>query len=783
MKVSKIWLNDFVEIDNLYELADRFSLHSQEVESVYELTDVNNLAIGLVTNKEKHPKADKLNVCQVDVGTEKLQIVCGAPNVEEGQKVIVAKVGAKLPQIEIAPVELRGVESNGMICSLTELGIDKKYADASGIEVLSEDAPIGENPLEYLMLNTTVLELDLTPNRSDLLSMMGVAYDAAAFYDLPVSIPYTLIDEIDEENPMEVTLETDKCMAYYTRVIKNVEIKESPQWLRARLIAAGMRPINNVVDITNYIMLETGQPLHAFDMEKFASHSVVVRMAEKDETFVTLDDKKRSMHEDDIMITNGSISTGIGGVMGGFNTEIDENTKYVLLESAAFHPTYIRKTSRRLDLRSDASSRFEKGIDPNRTLIALERATELFQQLAEGEVLKGIKCVENRDLEPKTISITTDFIQRTLGATISEDEIIGIFDRLQFESSVNSGVCEVEVPTRRIDIETKQDLIEEVARIYGYVNIPNTLPKTVSKGSLTPRQQQLRHLRRELNGLGLDETVTYSLVNEKDVYTYVLQENETTKLMMPMSEDKAVLRLSLLNGLLPVVSYNVARKVESMALFEIGASYTKEQHQHLAAVFTGKHLVNTWSHQELPYDFFYVKGVLDAALDQFGVKATYEAANLGDVYHPGQSANVLVDGNVIGLIAKLHPKHEKELDVSDTFVFEVNLDALPDTLETVHFTELQKYPTVERDIAMVLKQSIPVQALLDVITDCASTRLQDVVIFDRYIGSNVEADEQSIALKLFFNDVEKTLESAEVQEEVDQIVNELVQKFDAKLRD
>lgn len=784
MKVSRNWLNDFVEVNDMNELADLFSLHSQEVESVYSLTDATNLVVGYVKEKEAHPDAKKLSVCKVDVGSEELQIVCGAPNVDKGQKVIVALVGAVLQgEFEIKDAVIRGVASSGMICSLTELGIDKKYANADGIEVLPEDAPIGEDPLEYLELRTDVLELDLTPNRADLLSMRGVAYDTAAFYRKDVSLPYISIEEIAEENPMEVELATDNCMSYYTRVIKDVEIKESPNWLKARLIAAGMRPINNVVDITNYVMLEMGQPLHAFDLELFGSQKVVVRMANEGENLITLDEKERRLDPSDIVITNGEKSTALGGVMGGYDSEICDDTKYVLLEAATFNQTCIRKTSRRLDLRSDASQRFEKGVDPNGTLLALNRATQLFQQLAGGKVLSGIKYVENQDLSDKEIDLTVDYINGTLGKALEKTEITEILEALSFEVTSKDDTLTVSVPTRRRDIETKQDLIEEVVRIYGYNNIPNTLPKTITTGALTHEQVMKRRLRKTMNSLGIDEAITYSLINEKDVYKYTLEEKEYTKLLMPMSEDKAVLRHSLLNGLIPALSYNAARKLTDVALYEIGHVYKDDEPNSLACVITGDDNLSTWSNTAVKRDFYYIKGVLEQALNIYGVSGTYRPKELKEAFHPGQSAEVLVDGEVIGFIAKLHPKFEKELDLSDTYVFEISLSKLSKEREFKVFNEMLKYPTVERDIAMVVSRDILVQDLIDCINDAATDLLIDAKVFDRYVGENVNDDEQSIAMKLLFNDPTKTLESDEVKKEIDKIVIALADKFSAKLRD
>ncbi|XMB66101.1 phenylalanine--tRNA ligase subunit beta [Mycoplasmatota bacterium zrk1] len=784
MKVSYKWLNEFVDVDIPYEeLGNKFSLMSQEVAGVYSLTDATKIVVGHIISKEKHPDAEKLSVCQVDVG-HPVQIVCGAPNVETGQKVIVALVGAVLAGFKIKKAKIRGVESNGMICSLNELGIDKKYVDTSGIYVLPENSKIGSNPLEVLSLDDDVMELDLTPNRGDLLSVMGVAYDTAAILNKELMLKVPQIDEVDEVIDFKIKIETKKCMSYYARVIKNVEIKESPDWLKARLIAAGVRPINNVVDITNYVMLETGQPLHAFDLDKFETREVVVRTANDDEVIKTLDEQERNLLVDDIVITNGKVPTALGGVMGGYNTEIDEQTKYVLLESATFDPISIRKTSSRLDLRSESSMRFERGVDPNRTILALNRASEMFQNLASGKVLSGVSNVENNNLDDKEIKIDLTYVINYVGYNYSVDDIESVFDALNFEYSRDNKSFIVSIPSRRKDLVTKQDLIEEIVRIHGYDKIPLTLPKTVSRGGLTTSQLRRRKIRDLLQGFGMDEVISYSLINKDNLYDFTIEETNYTELLKPMSIDKSVMRHTPLNGLIDALKHNIARKNKDLSLFEIGSKYLDTEKMAVCGVLSGVQNQLSWKGNYESVDFYYVKGIIESLLSNLDVEVKYAKPEKTNVnFHPGQTAYIYQNNNLIGFIGKLHPKFQALNDMNDTFIFELVLDDIKFQEEINKFEYIQKYPSMERDIAIVVNRDISASLVLDTIKKAEKKLLKDITIFDIYTGENVGESEKSIALKLVFMDKERTLETEEVTERVNKIIKVLEKEINAKLRD
>lgn len=786
MKVSMNHLREFIDTDiNVLDLAALFNTHSAEVEEAYTLIDVSNLVVGYVTEKTAHPDADKLSVCQVDIGGEVSQIVCGAPNVDKGQYVIVSKPGAELPGgFKIKSATIRGVESNGMICSLAELGLDKKFVDASGIHVIKEDCKPGDDPLEVLQLTDEVMALDLTPNRADLLSVMGVAYDTAAILDLPIKLKEINVVETNKDVPVKIRIDTENCYSYYARVLDNIEIKESPQWMQSRLIAAGMRPINNVVDITNYVLMETGQPLHAFDYDLLDSDTISVRMAEDGEELVTLDNQTRTLTKEDIVITNDNKAVALGGVMGGLDTEIVSGSKRILLESAVFNPLNIRKTSNRLDLRSEASMRFERGVDPKRTILALELATSLFQQYAGGTVYKGISKVDNIDYTPVVIKTSAKQLNDNLGSDLSNDEVKDIIRRLNFEYKEEDGQLLVTVPSRRHDIEGYQDLVEEVGRIYGYDKLPLTLPTTVSQGSLTEIQQFKRAIKRRLTGLGLHEVVTYSLVPEDRVHEFSLDQPKTIKVLMPMSQDRAVLTMSPLVSMMDVLSYNKARKNEDMFIFELGKRYNKEETEMIAGAMTGTLSSTKWKGDTNPIDFYTVKGILNSLFESLHLgHLEYEPMKDYQNLHPGQSAYIKDYHGNVGFIGKLHPEYEKEHDLDGVYVFELDLQALFDRRRLLkRFKEINKFPEVERDIALVVDHKVTAKEILDVVNKAGKRMLIHSEIFDVYEGKPLADNQKSVAVKMIFSDPKKTLEAKEVDTRVHDILGILKKRVNAELR-
>ncbi len=791
MKVSLNWLKELVDVPvSVEELSNLFNLHSAEVDEFYKLVEASNVVVGHVLEVQKHPDADKLNVCKVDIGGEVSQIVCGAPNVATGQHVIVSLPGATLPGgFVIKKSTIRGVESNGMICSLSELGIDKKFHNEEGIHEIQVACKAGDNPLDVLAFNDDVFSLDLTPNRADLLSVLGVAYDTAAILNKKVKPRAIKVKEISKKNPVKITLDTPNCSSYYARVIEQIEIKPSPRFIQTRLIASGIRPINNVVDITNYVMLETGQPLHAFDFDLLEGNDIVVRMARENEELVTLDGKERCLTKEDIVITDGTKSIALGGVMGGYDTEINANSKTILLESAVFDPFSIRKTSNRLDLRSEASTRFERSVDPNRTLLALEMATDLFVKYASGQSLNGISVVENNNLDEVSIPISVSTINRVLGTTYSLKQVQETFDRLTFTYTVINNDFLVSVPTRRQDIKTYQDLIEEVGRIMGYDQLPTTIPYSSSQGKLSDFQIYKRQIKTILNGLGLDELITYSLISKDVQFDFVSSNenlsSETVNLLMPMSQDKSTLTLSPLNGIIDVIQYNVARKNPNQFVFEFGKRYTKNNEElRIAGAMTGLLSNVLWQGKKEVVDFYTLKGVLQSLFDEIGLGhlefvPTDEYKNL----HPGQQALIVDRSGVIGFVGKCHPKYEKDHDLKDVYVFELQVEKLYSLRRTFKkVKDINKFPSVERDIAVVVDKTVTAKQLRDTITKAGKRMLVNVSVFDQFTGGNLDESQKSIAMRLEFQDPKRTLETKEVDERVAEILQSLKKILNAELR-
>lgn len=794
MLVSKEWLSEYINIDaNTEDLAEKITRSGIEVDSVTHYgDDIKKLVVGHVVSKEKHPEADKLNICIVDVGEEEpVQIVCGAPNVDKDQYVIVVRVGGRLPGgVKIKRAKLRGEVSEGMICSLQEIGIDpnvmpKKYAD--GIYVFSNEPTPGSDALEALLLNDDVLDFDLTPNRADCLSMLGAAHEVSALYGNDIQYPNTSLDESEEKasQSLSVTVQDQEGVPFYAaRVVKNVTIAPSPSWMQSRLMKAGIRPINNVVDVSNYVLLEYGQPLHMFDQDQIGSDQIVARYAHENEKITTLDNVERELLTSDLVITNGEEPIAIAGVMGGDFSEVTENTQNVVIESALFNATNVRQTSRRLGLRSEASSRFEKGIASERVLDALDRAAKLLQDIAGGTVLSEVVSDGNLPELSRTIDITTQDVNQLIGFDLSTDEINTIFNRLGFETIVSDDAFKVEVPSRRNDISIKADLIEEVARIYGYDQLPSTLPNfdNATAGYLTDNQLKTRKVKEILEGAGLDQAITYSLVRKDVAQNYTLEQQEVVELMMPMSEDQAVLRQSLLPRLVDATRYNVARKNKNVALYELGKvfySNGKDQLptevEFLSGILTGQYTSNKWQQKDEPVDFFLVKGIVERLAEQLNLTFTYEATTL-DLLHPGRTAYVKLNDEVVGLIAELHPKVEKENDLDRTYVFELNFTKiLGQPVGKIEYKAIPKFPGVSRDIALVVNTEVTAATLIHTINENGADILNNAEVFDVYEGEHMEPGKKSVAIRLDYLDVNETLTEDKVSAVHEQILTALEQ--------
>ncbi|MBE7355177.1 phenylalanine--tRNA ligase subunit beta [Staphylococcus haemolyticus] len=792
MLISNEWLKDYVDAGvEVEDLAERITRTGIEVDDMIDYTkDIKNLVVGYIQSKEKHPDADKLNICQVDIGEEEtVQIVCGAPNVDAGQHVIVAKVGGRLPGgIKIKRAKLRGERSEGMICSLQEIGISSNVvpkAYENGIFVFPTEVEPGTDALTALYLNDQVMEFDLTPNRADALSMVGTAYEVAALYQTEMTKPTTKSNEISESarNELSVTINNPEKVPYYSaRVVKNVSIEPSPIWMQARLIKAGIRPINNVVDISNYVLLEYGQPLHMFDQDHIGSKEIVVRQAKDEETMTTLDNNERKLVDTDIVISNGQEPIALAGVMGGDFSEVTEQTTNVVIEGAIFDPVSIRHTSRRLNLRSEASSRFEKGIATEFVDEAVDRSCYLLQELASGEVLKD--RVSSGDLGSfvTPIDITAEKVNKTIGFNLSNDEIQAIFKQLGFETTLKGETLTVNVPSRRKDITIKEDLIEEVARIYGYDEIPSSLPVfgEVTSGELTDRQHKTRTVKETLEGAGLNQAITYSLVSKDHAKDFALQERPTISLLMPMSEAHATLRQSLLPHLIEATAYNVARKNKDVRLYEVGRVFfgngegeLPDEVEYLSGILTGEYAVNAWQGKKEEIDFFIAKGVVDRVAEKLNLEFSYKAGKIEGL-HPGRTAIVSLEGQDIGFIGELYPQVAADNDLKRTYVFELNYDAMMQVaVGYINYEQIPKFPGVTRDIALEVNHDVPSSELKQIIHNNGEDILQSTLVFDVYEGEHLEKGKKSVAIRLNYLDTEDTLTDERVSKIHDKILEAL----------
>lgn len=795
MIVSYNWLKELLKLNvPAKKLAEEMSLYSVEIESFSKLIEATNLVVGYVKEKKPHENSDHLNICQVNFGSYDLQIVCGAPNVDEGQHVIVALPGAVLPGGTIKKSMIRGVESNGMICSLQELGLDSKYVPekyAHGIYVLGEDAVPGSNALTYLGLDDYTIELGLTPNRMDLLSMRGVAKDIKAMYNLEeIPLQYTLHEtDVKATDEITVQLETRNCYSYYARVIKDVEIKESPNFIKARLIASGIRPINNVVDITNYILMLFGQPLHSFDQDQLGN-KIVVRRAYEGEKTITLDNNERVLNHSDIVITDGERTVCVAGVMGCKNTEVTNETKNIVLESAVFRPLSIRRTSSRLGLRSEASIRYERGVDLNQSLEAVNYACYLLEKYAGGKVLKGYVHQGIEQIEDKEIILTEQFIEDYLGIHIPMRRIDEICRSLSFQTEVNDKEIKVFVPNRRLDITIKQDLVEEIARIYGYDKLNETIPSMNVSGGLTEIQKSRRTVRHIFSVLGWNECITYSLISPKYIDEFLfpsLQHQEPIVLSHPMSEEHSVLRKSLLPSLIHVVKYNEARKMTNNAFFEIAKKYyscnnmTYEENL-FSGIITGETPKTMWKGNHEKVDFFYVKGVLDTLFTKLRIHVKYIPLD-EDIkeLHPKRTAKIIYNNQIIGFVGELHPKYAKDNNLEEVYVFEICLDTITSTpLDVKSFTPISKVPSVERDLALVMDIHQPIGEIIEAIQK-SDKMISSVKVFDLYMDEKTLNHKKSVAVRITLES-DETLTEEVISSKMKRILKSLEYRYQISLR-
>ena len=787
--ISLNWVKDYIDIEDqdVYELASSITKAGINVEQVIS-RDIKGLVIGEIKSVEDHPDSDHLHICMVDVGTDTLQIICGAHNVREKLKVIVALPGSILPgDFEIKKSKIRGVESNGMICALFELGLEEKTDEtyAKGITELSNDAPVGGNPISYLGLDDTLYDLDVHKHRNnDCYYHIGFAYEIAAILNRKVKLPSVDFKTIKEDikSNFNLKVDTKKCSYYTARLVRDVTIGESPEFIQKRLIAAGMRPINNVVDISNYVMLEFGQPLHFFDYNKLGDE-IVVRDAKENEEIITLDGEKRILSSDDIVITDGKVPVCIAGVMGGANTEVDDNTKNILIESAIFDPVAIRLTSSKLNLKSEASIRYGKGLNYEYTELASKRACHLLEKYAGAKICSGEIIYDKENHDKKEIKFTTSEICTILGMNISDSDVKKELERLDFKYKNTGDKFVVEIPRRRLDIDPYvNDIAEEIGRLYGYNNLENTQPNVeIRRGRYIGDVKYRKMISKRLRSLGLDQVMNYTLVSPDMAKMFNYENKESLVLPNPMSVDKSILRLSLIPSLINNYNYNRARGVSDINIYEISKVYDAkyDEETKICGLMSGKYLDNTWKGNS-EVDFYLVKGVVEDLINYMGYAGRYSfIPSSYDDFHPYIQADIVLDGKKIGVIGKIHPRLLKE----DVYSFEMNLSSLIGKTPKLKFIEAYKYPSIEKDMAFIFNKDVMVGDVIKTIYKTANKLLRDVKVFDVYEGTNIDKNKKSVAFNLLFNGIDHTLTDDEVTIQFNKIIKDVENLYKAKLRD
>ena len=787
--ISLNWVKDYVDIanENLDELAVKITKAGVNVEKVIK-NRIDNLVIGKVVECYDHPNSDHLHVCKVDIGENITQIVCGAKNVREGITVIVALPGCILPgDNEIKAGKIRGEESNGMICALFELGLEEKTEENynKGIAEIETDLFPGSDANIFLGTDDTIYELDVHKHRNnDCYYHIGFAYEIASILNKKVTLPDIKYNEDKDNinNHFSLKVETDKCPYYTAKMVKNVTIKESPEFIKKRLIAAGMRPINNVVDISNYVMLEFGQPMHFFDKDKLGNN-ILVRNANLNENITTLDGVDRVLNDKDIVITDGNKPVCIAGVMGGINTDVDENTKNILIESAIFDAVSIRYTASRLNLKSEASIRYGKGLNYEYTTMALDRACHLLEKYADATILSGTVIYDNIDKTEKVVTFKKEEVNNLLGITLTDSDVETELDRLMFDYKKDKDNFIVTIPNRRLDIEPNvNDIAEEIGRLYGYHNLVSTLPKVETRRGVYVGDVKIRkEISKRLRILGLNETKTYTLTSPDMAKRFKYDNKEQVILPNPMSIDKSVVRTSILPSLINVYEYNKARNIKDILLYEISKTYDKDYNEEMkvAMLIKGDYITNEWEHKEIKCDFYTLKGIVENLLDYLGFKNRYsfEKVNAPDM-HPGMSAKIIIDREEVGVIGRVHPTYKKD----EIYVSELSVTKLYNKqVKPIKFKEATKYPEIIKDVAFVIPNEMKSDTIKKQIRQSGGRLLTEIDVFDLY--PNIEEGKKSIAYKLTFSDPSRTLTDEEVMNVFNKIIDEVTTKCNVKLRD
>jgi phenylalanyl-tRNA synthetase beta chain len=804
MKVSTSWLSDYVRIElDPADLAEALTMVGLEVESVSERYDyLHTVLVGCIESVEPHPHSAKLKICQVNAGDRRLAVLCGAPNVKAGMLAPLALPGTVFPDgSRLEKTVIRGQSSEGMLCSGAELELD---IDPSGIMVLDASMKVGDRLAEALGLTDTVFEFDLTPNRSDCLSVLGIAREIAAIQHAPLTYPdHDLNDHEDTIAAFtSVRIEApEHCPRYVARLLEGIKVQPSPFWLKNRLWSVGLRPINNIVDITNFILTETGQPLHAFDFDRLAQHRIVVRTARQGEVFVTLDQKERVLDGEMLMICDGEKPVAVGGVMGGLNSEIEPKTTRVLIESAYFNPVSIRKTSKKLGLNTEASHRFERGVDPEGTIRAANRAAKLMVEIGGGALVAGLIDEYPRPQPNKIVPLSVQATNRLLGTDLDRNRIKNLLESIEFRAATSAGKdgdLLVTVPTFRVDVSRPEDLMEEVARLSGYNQIPTTFPAMPATGRPASSKLDLRsRMKRLMTGAGFTEVINYSFTHALAPDRMRLERRDPRREMIyilnPLREDQTAMRTSLVPGLLDTTSYNSARQVKNLKIFEIGKIFIRSPQQPLplepemlAVLWAGNRSDASWHARENPCDFYDMKGIAEGLLDALKIKNvcfTKMPAEKCRYTRPGYTAQILAGDSEVGLVGEIHPLVRADFDLKQiVFIFELEVDKVASmTTEVRHARAVPKFPAVYRDISVIVDKEIESQEILRAVAAMNAHLLESLYLFDVFEGSPIAAGKKSVSFRLTYRSASKTLEDDDVNDLHKAITAKLLQAFDASL--
>jgi phenylalanyl-tRNA synthetase beta chain len=792
VKILLSWLKDYIDINETPEkIADALNMAGLEVEAVIQPgKNLKQVVVGKILNKGPHPDADKLSLCSVDVNRgEPLQIVCGATNMKEGDKVPVAMIGAKLPSgFEISRAKIRGIESFGMMCSRKELGISEEHA---GLYILPESAEVGEDIVKVLGMDEVIFEISITPNRGDALSHLGIARELSAIFNLPLHREPLGNDEgegrIDDEISVEIH-EDQLCPRYGARVVKNVKVGPSPEWLRDRLEKIGIRSINNVVDVTNYIMLDIGHPMHAFDLARIKGRKIIVRSAKSDEKITTLDEQKRNLDPSMLVIADSEAPVALAGVMGGFESSVTEETKDILLEAASFDPVCVRKTAKRLAMMSESSYRFERGTNIDNIPIALNEAAKLLKNIAGATPVKGIFDAYPKQEILRQVRVRTKRVNKIIGINLTASQIETYLLRLKLETRKDGEDIIVSVPPYRHDLEMEADLIEEVARMYGYNNIPETLPAITSVLKLpSPLQKLENRIKQHLVSIGFNQILTYSFVPAGISESF--REKKPLSLKNPLSEEQATMRTSLKWGMYDALRRNILNDEFNLRFFEMGrvfqpvAGEISEEHSRICLGFSGAANPNDWRRSQEPFDLFVVKGIIQNIGNLFGLKLKFTPGSCS-LFHPAMQMEVTCEKTVVGQFGQLHPQFlDNRKMPKHIFIAELDLGLLADKNVAIpRMVAIPEFPAIRRDLALMVPKSANHRDIVKIIADEGRKLLEDHHLFDIYQGKGIEDGFRSMAYSLTFRDNAKTLTDEEIQPIIDKIVARLAKELNVNLR-